>query len=140
MSPKVLGSPRDMGRGQQAGSLTFNLRGMKPEKDFKLEGGHDQIGTLEDHSVSWIGSRCEVAPHIPMANAALPNSSPSSWLLPQDGDPPHPPHPLASHTHSGRRHPTSYDDVSMSLIICFPPLGSLSPQKGPPAHLPLNLN
>lgn len=52
MSPKVLGSPGDMGRGQQIGSLIFKLRGMKPEKDFKLEGGHDQICTFEKTTLS----------------------------------------------------------------------------------------
>lgn len=135
MSPKVLGSPKDMGRGQQAGSLTFNPRGIKPEKDFKLERGHDQIGILEKTSVSWIGSGCEVppTPRWPMQPC---QTHPPSWLLLQAGDPWSPPRPLASHTHSGRRPPTSYDDVSTSLIIFSPSSGSLPPRRGPCSSTP----
>lgn len=39
-----------------------------------------------------------------------------------------PPHPLASHTHNSRKAPTSYNDVSASLIMRLPSFETFAPE------------
>lgn len=137
-NPEVLGSPGDMSRGQQIGSLIFNLRGMKPKKNFK-EKGHNQICSFDKTTLSprqRADVRCPQRGSRQEAIAALPNAFPSSQPSPQARDPPISP-PLHPHI------PTAGGDLQLLMMRC--PLGNLLPsfeifasQKRPHARIPPN--